>query len=209
MDLDALNRDLSERMVSLQTEYDNCRRQKEVISIIRSLKNVATLKPGFVCLPDLSVSRDGFSAFIGLLNSVEYLKGFNSGGNDVFGEHPRLHKYDNYYLTLGPGIVLELSFCETEMKVSGNSIKECELTITSYQSSQNLCIRAVGEDVPTIEILTKDGSRIFGSITTKEFLASNGKQLNEAIIPVAPDDLVNRFFNMIKSPEENGMKQQR
>lgn len=196
-ELDILNQELSEKMVSLQTKLDNCKIQKEVASIIRSLKDAVIPRPGFTCLLDLNVSRDGFFAFIGLLNSDEYLRGFTSGGKDIFGEHPIFHKYDKYYLTLGPGIVLELSFCETEMRIHNNSIKESELIIISYQNSQNLNIRAVGEEVPTLEILTQDGSRIFDSITTEEFLTFNGKQLNEAVIPISFDDLTNRFFCMM------------
>ena len=143
MDIDVFNQELSERINNLQTELDNCRRQKDVIAIIRSLKSFVNPRQGYESVMNTrSISPGAFYTFISLLNSSEYIRGFS---NTRGGSSTRLEssKYDQYFLTLGEGIVLIVNFCETEIKeYEGSSIKY-DLTVRAYVDSHDLCVETI------------------------------------------------------------------
>ncbi|MDE6292052.1 MAG: hypothetical protein K2L98_00055 [Bacilli bacterium] len=217
MDIEALNQELSERiaglqeeMNSLQTELNSCISQSEVLSIIRSLKSFVNTKQGYGdVINTRSFSRDAFYAFISLLNPSEYIRGFSDtkGYSD---ERPESSKHTQYFLTLGLGICLSINFCETERKEYRGSSMIYDLTVRAYVDSQDLCVETISEPVfpdhSVILIRKQDGGRVFDANAIDENFGFSGQKLNEVLTPVSPDDLVNRFLNMIKSPDEKGMR---
>ena len=167
----------------MENELDISIRQKEVLSVIASLKSVNNSRRGYNGIgPVINISRESFNDFISLLSPDEYLKGYSSGGRDIFGEHPEKYIFDNYYLSLGLGVVLELSFCETEIKGYPNSIKESALFITSFTDSQDLFIKVDSENhevrIPNVqfEILDKD-MNVIETLTTDE----NGEAISSKL----------------------------
>lgn len=211
--IEVLNQELTERINTLQTELDNNKRQKVAVSIIKSLKSAENLNPGYNLVmnaenDNLEVSPEGIATFVDLLDSSEYIKGHNTGGNDFLGEHPREHTYDVYYLTMGPGILLEFTFRQTEIKGYAEEIKSYDLTIRSYNDSEDLSVKADSKHGwPTVDFLRQNGTSVFESPTFEETLALNGKKLNDALVPVSPEDLANRFLNVINVQKENNMRQ--
>lgn len=209
METEIFNQELTKKMNSLQAELGICKRQKEVISIIKSLKSIGNLSTGYnVVMDGLKISSEGITDFISLLDSSEYLKGYSSGGNDIFGAYPKKHKYDVYYLTLCPSIVLELKFRETEIMEHTKPIKESDLTILAFADLQDLSIK-VDEHTygwPRIEILRQNGNGVFNSNTTHEYLRFNNQKLGEALVPISVDDLANRFFDVLQNQEEKGIQ---
>ncbi len=191
----------------MENELDISIRQKEVLSVIASLKSVNNSRRGYNGIgPVINISRESFNDFISLLSPDEYLKGYSSGGRDIFGEHPEKYIFDNYYLSLGLGVVLELSFCETEIKGYPNSIKESALFITSFTDSQDLFIKVDSETYgfPVIEILDQNGKSVFHSNTTNEYLKFANQGLNEALRPLSVEELTSRFLDSLQIEEKKG-----
>lgn len=211
MDIDVLNQELSERINNLQTDLDNCKRQKEVITIIRSLKSFVPRQGYETVMNTRSISQDAFNTFISLLNSSEYIRGFSNARG---GSSTRLEsrKYDQYFLTLGEGIILIVNFCETEIKEHEGSSIKYDLTVRAYVDFHDLCVETISEPGwpdPVIVIRKQDGSRVYDTNTTYESLTLNGQRqkLNEVLIPISPDDLAKRYFDMMENLYEKGMKQ--
>lgn len=191
----------------MENELDISIRQKEVLSVIASLKSVNNSRRGYNGIgPVINISRESFNDFISLLSPDEYLKGYRSGGRDILGEHSEKYIFDNYYLSLGLGVVLELSFCETEIEGYPDSIKESALFITSFTDSQDLFIKVDSETYgfPVIEILDQNGKSVFHSNTTNEYLKFANQGLNEALRPLSVEELTSRFLDPLQIEEKKG-----
>ncbi len=207
MEIEDLEQELTKRINSLKTELDISIRQKEVLSVIGSLKSINNSRRGYNGIePAINISRESFNDFISLLSPDEYLKGYSSGGRNFFDGHSEKYIFDKYYLSLGPGVVLELSFCETEINGYSNSIKESELFISSFTDSQDLFIKVDSETYgfPVIEILDQNGKSVFQSNTTDEYLKFANQGLNEALRPILVEDLTSRFLNPLQIEEKKG-----
>lgn len=212
MDIDILSQELTEKISSLQTELDNYKRQKEIITIIKYLKSIKNIKLGYHTVmarhyADLDISRECMNDFINLFDSSEYLKGYSNGGSSFLGQ-PKETKFDIYYLTLGVGTVLELTFSETIIKGVATPIKGSRLTIRTFADSQDLSVKVNDKAYgwPIIEILNKDGEEVFSSNTTPEYLEFNNKKLSEALVPISVDDLDNRFLSILQKQEEKELR---
>lgn len=218
MDINVLNQELSEKidelqaeLNSLQTELNTCVNQRDVLFIIERLQSFVKTNQGYQdVMATRDISREAFYTFISLLDSSEYIRGFR---NTRGGSSTRLEtkQYDQYFLTLGPGIGISVNFCETEIKEHERSSTKDDLTVRAYVDTQDLRVETISEPVypehPVVLIRKQDGGRVFDTNTTDESVTFDGQKLNEVLIPISPDDLANRFVNMIKSPEEMGMRQ--
>lgn len=211
-ELNQLDQELGEKIEKLQTARANCQSLKTAISIIASLKSAETSIRGITSaftrilnseLDGLSVTREGFDTFIRLLNTDEYIRGYERGGNDIFGPHPREHKLDVYYLTLGQGIVLEVRFRETTIQNSQEPVQTA-LNILAYTDSQDLTVSVDSESYrwPVINVLRQDGIGIFKSNAAEEYTSLNSQKLNDAITPISADTLAERFLELTQKPEE-------
>lgn len=208
MDIELLYQELTSKIDGLKKELDTCERQKEVISIIMSLKPIESLKEGYHYVAEnMNISRDGINDFIHLLSPNEYLKGFSSGGNGFFNSPLKEHKFDYYYLTLGIGIGLELEFCET--KTIGKDIKDTSLSINAYIDSQDLGISVslAKSGWARIQIFDQDDCVSFESNTGNEYLRFNNRRLNEVLTPISVEDLSSRFFDGLQVQDDVMKKQ--
>ena len=160
-----------------------------------SLESINSLNQGYNNLIiDMAVSKKGMDEFIKLLNPCEYLKGYNNGGNATSSTHPIEYNYDIYYLALGEGIVLELTFCESKTDGFKEPIKEIHLSIRAYVTLDKLFIKVnKNSGCPILEILNQKGNSIFDANTTKEYLDFNNLMLNDVLKYLSVEDLVNRF----------------
>lgn len=210
MDIELLYQELTNKIDGLKNELDNCERQKEVISIIMSLKPIESLEEGYHSVTtDMNISREGINDFINLLSPNEYLKGHSSGGNGFFNSPLKEHKFDYYYLTLGIGIGLELKFCET--KGFPEDIKETSLSISAYIDSQDLGIIVALEKSgwARIQIFDQDDCVNFESNTITEYLRFNNRRLNEVLTPISTEDLFSRFLDGLQVQDDVMKKQKK
>ena len=209
MNVELLYQELTSKIDGLKDELDTCERQKEVISIIMSLKPIGSFEKGYHYVAEnMNISRDGINDFINLLSSNEYLKGHNICAGP-FGSSLQERKFDYYFLTLGIGIGLELKFCENKTKGFPEDINETSLSINAYIDSQDLGIVVTREKSgwSRIQIFDQDDCVNFESNTTDEYLKYNNQKLNEALTPISVEDLFSRFLDGLQVQDDVMKKQ--
>lgn len=208
MSIDELNNAFTESVNRVSEEIDKAKKKREPLSIIAHLKSIGAPDVGYNSvmnskLEGIKISRQGFEDFIGLLDSNEYIKGYTNGGNDYFGKHPRIHRYDQYYITLGIGTILELSFCETFCESQTVPVAS-SLNIVSYVCPQDLDIKVDAKTggFSVIKFLNQDGTNVFDSNTTDEYLNLDGQKLSESLSPISADVLGYRLTQMLQKQEQ-------
>jgi len=207
-ELSTMQTELSEKVNNLEAALKDATISKEVITMLLSLECAKDLDfkrirqdeslsfygndpgPFRNMLSNLFISREGFNAFISLLNSDEYLKGICS--NDYF-------TGDEYFLTLGQGIILSVSFGEIELT------KETIFGIFADEVSQNVSIAVDSQTnkCPVIRILAEDGDEIFSAYTTDEYANYNGQNLDDVLTPISVDVLTQRYVETLQKPKDN------
>lgn len=205
--LSTMQTKLNERVSNLEATLKDAIISKEVTTMLLCLECAKNLDfnrihrdknlnfegnmPGLYrnTLSNLLISRESFNTFIGLLNSDEYLKGFYK--DDDFTS-------DEYFLTLGQGIVLEVSL--TEIKRT----KETVFGILAYEVPKkiSIAVNTQTDKWPVMKILAEDGT-VYRTNVTNEYVQYNGRNLDDVITPISIDVLTQRFVETAQKPKDD------
>lgn len=217
-EMELIKKELDIQISSLEARLTTAKKQKEVLEIIDSLKSVYNSTLGYKTIFfDQNISREGMDEFISLLDSSEYLIGTSTGGNFYSNKGKKEHVYYKYYLTLGQGTLMTLTFRESQYsgyegisKKITDKMKESAISCKVYKSQEEIYVKLTDGYVDKYKFLSfvkQDGDNIeYGpTCNFSEYMLFNNKKLSEVLTPVSIDNLANRYFD--KLHQLNGQKQ--
>ena len=216
-EMELIKKELDIQIRSLEARLTTAKKQKEVLEIIDSLKSVYNSTLGYKTIFfDQNISREGMDEFISLLDSSEYLIGTSTGGNFYSNKGKKEHVYYKYYLTLGQGTLMKLTFRESQYsgyegisKKITDKMKESAISCKVYKSQEEIYVKLTDayDKYKFLSFVKQDDDIIEYSPTynISEYMLFNNKKLSEVLTPVSIDNLANRYFD--KLHQLNGQKQ--